>query len=624
MGLHRLRPMRHTLQTVFGHSHFRPGQEPVIQQILSGQSALAIFPTGAGKSICFQLPALLLDGLTLVVSPLIALMKDQIDRLRQRGVAAARLDSTLDEDATRAVYAQLRQGQLKLLYVAPERLQNERFLARLAGRSIALLAIDEAHCISEWGHNFRPDYLKLAHTLRALQIPRVLAVTAPATPSVAAEIASSLGIPEQGIFRTPFYRANLELHLQPGPAETREQRLWAALQPGANLVYVTTQRAAEMVARRLDARGRPALAYHAGMENEERARVQDAFMGSSDLTVVATIAFGMGVDKPDLRSIIHYHLPKSMENYAQEIGRAGRDGLPARCTLLAAPEDLTPLQNFIYGDTPDPESVQAFLAELPEGEFSLSLWHTSRRYDMRILVLETLLSYLELEGSLLALGPFYSNYQVAWNRPESEVFSLFDAARADFLRELFGRGRRAAVWTHFDLESMLKDWKQPRSRVVAALGYLEEQGHIRMKTTGAMRGYRRLTDRVDAAPLVQRFKDREDRDLGRLREVWNFAQHTGCASQRLASYFGEKLEPCGRCGSCLGAPPRLLNRPEVTVLPSVLDKLPEHPALQHPRQLTRFLCGISSPATTAARLHRHPSFGVLGHVPFSQVLLAVA
>jgi ATP-dependent DNA helicase RecQ len=615
--------MRHTLQTVFGHSDFRPGQEAVVRRILAGHSALAVFPTGAGKSICFQLPALLLDGLTLVVSPLIALMKDQIDRLESRGVAAARIDSTLDGEAARGIYERIREGRLKLLYVSPERLHNERFLARLANRHVAMLAIDEAHCICEWGHNFRPDYLKLPQTVRALNIGRVLAVTATATPTVATEIASSLGIPAESIFRTPFSRPNLELHLRPGSEVSREQGLLTALQPGANLVYVTTQRAAERVAKMLSARGRAALAYHAGMENEDRARVQDAFMASSELTVVATIAFGMGVDKPDIRSIIHYNLPKSMENYAQEIGRAGRDGQSSRCTLLAAPTDLVPLQNFIYGDTPDRESVEALLKDLPAGDFSLSLYQFSKRYDMRLLVLETLLSYLEMEGCLEATGPYYTDYQVAWNRPEAEILTLFDPLRANFLHALFARGRRAALWTHLNMEKILQGWDETRTRVVAALGYLEEQGHIRVKATGAMRGYRRLSKPLDSQTLMRRFQSREERDLDRLRQMWNFAQHSGCASQELAAYFGETLKACGRCGSCQGQPPQMLALQSTSVPDSLLSNLPDHPALQHPRQLTRFLCGISSPAATAARLHRHPKFGALGHLPFAQVLLAL-
>lgn len=616
--------MRHTLQTVFGHSDFRPGQEAVIQHLLQGHSALAVFPTGAGKSICFQLPALLLDGLTLVVSPLIALMKDQIDALKRRGIAAARIDSTLTGQELHEIDTQLKRRSLKLLYVAPERLHNERFLAKLSGHPISLLAIDEAHCISEWGHNFRPEYLRLPQVLKALKIPRVLAVTATATPAIAAEIAATLGISPEGIFRTPFHRPNLEIYLKPGSEEDRLQRLQRALQTGANLVYVTTQKEAERVAEQLTELGMPALAYHAGMPNEDRARVQDAFMQGSERIVVATIAFGMGVDKSNLRSVVHYNLPKNLENYAQEIGRSGRDGLPARCTLLAAPSDLIPLQNFIYGDTPDSESLYKLVEELPPDEFALSLFHYSRRYDIRIVVLETAFSYLELDGKLQSTGAFYTDYQIRWVRPQSEVLALFDRERAGFLVQLFERGRRSFGLLHLHMESVLKNWDQPRQRIVAALGYLEQQGHIRVKTTGAMRGYRRLSEEVDVDRLVRRFREREERDLERLHEVWRFAQCNDCASQRLAAYFGETRSACGSCGNCLGQTPALLTIPRKVIPLAAIEKIPEHPALERVRQQTRFLCGIASPAATAAKLHRLPGFGALQHLPFSDVLSALA
>jgi ATP-dependent DNA helicase RecQ len=612
------------LQTVFGHSNFRDGQEQVVQRLLAGHSCLAIFPTGAGKSLCFQLPALLLPGLTLVVSPLIALMKDQVDSLQRNGVAAARLDSSLDNESTSTVYQLLRRGRLKLLYVSPERFNNERFLTRLTGSQISLLAIDEAHCISEWGHNFRPDYLKLPETMRRLQISRVLAVTATAPPAVAREIANILKI--QDIVSTPFKRPNLALRLEPCPSDQREASLLRALQPGANIVYVTTQKSSEQVAAFLSQRGRAALAYHAGMENDERARVQDAFMEHPDLVVVATIAFGMGVDKANIRSVIHYNLPKSLENYAQEIGRAGRDGAPALCTLIAAPEDLIPLQNFIYGDTPTTEAVMGLLSELPEQpcEFALSIFQLSRRHDTRKLVVETLLTYLEMEGVLESTGPFYTDYQLAWEKPQAEVLACFDSQRADFLRQLIQRGRQGRIWTHFHLESLLSHWDQPRARVVAALGYLEEKGYIRLKCTGAMKGFRRLPALANPQAILKRFQQREARDLARLNEMWRFAQHLGCANQRLLDYFGEPGNPpCGQCSSCLGHPPLPVGATSISIPDEVFNAIPNHPALSHPRQVTRFLCGIPSPAATAAHLNRHPQFGILEHVPFSQVLLAL-
>src|SRR3954470_4645545 len=299
------------LSAQFGFDSFRPGQQRVVEALLAGRSALAVFPTGGGKSLCYQLPALLLDGVTVVVSPLIALMKDQIDLLARQGIDAARLDSSLGPDEARAVSERLRGGSLKLLYVAPERFNNERFLAQLAGTRIALFAVDEAHCISEWGHNFRPDYLKLAARARELGAERVLALTATATPAVAADIRAGFEIAEADSVVTGFYRPNLTLLTTPVSAAGRDAALVARLRerpPGSGIVYVTLQRTALEVAKLLAEAGLPARAYHAGMSPEDRVAVQDWWSGSDRNIVVATIAFGMGIDKADVRSVDHYNL----------------------------------------------------------------------------------------------------------------------------------------------------------------------------------------------------------------------------------------------------------------------------------------------------------------------------
>ncbi|GAF77211.1 unnamed protein product, partial [marine sediment metagenome] len=272
---------RKTLKEVFGFEGFRDGQEAVVMRLLSGRSVLAIFPTGGGKSLCYQLPSLVLDGLTLVISPLIALMKDQLDFLVSRGAPAARLDSSLSREETLAVHDAMNAGRLKLLYVSPERLGNERFLRSLARRKIALLAVDEAHCISEWGHNFRPDYLKIAEIARQLGVERVLALTATATPQVAGDIAQGFGIAPGDVVNTGFYRPNLTLYVSPCEAAERDDLLLAGIRerpPGPTIVYVTLQRTAEHLAARLARHGFDARAYHAGMETDQRTATQDAFM----------------------------------------------------------------------------------------------------------------------------------------------------------------------------------------------------------------------------------------------------------------------------------------------------------------------------------------------------------
>lgn len=617
------------LQETFGLERFRPGQQEVIQRLLEGQSALAIFPTGAGKSLCYQLPALLMEGLTLVVSPLIALMKDQLDALHRRGVAAARLDSSLDARTTRQVYQQVRAGQLKLLYVAPERLGNERFQELLSELNLALMAVDEAHCISEWGHNFRPDYMKLAQLARELKVPRVLGLTATATPAVAESIARAFAIAPENVVRSPFHRANLHLLMRPcRDDEERRRQLLSVLAAGPSIVYVTLQKTAEELARWLTQNGRKAQAYHAGLEAEERSRVQESFMQSTDGVVVATIAFGMGVDKADIRAVVHYNLPKSVENYAQEIGRAGRDGEVSRCTVLSTPEDRIALENFTFGDTPTAEALGALLEHLmqQDEEFDVSVYDLSREFDIRNLVVDTFLTYLELEGVLKATRPFYAEYRLAFLRSQGEILRRFDPARRGFLQSLLACGQPGRKWIKLDVHRAALELKEPRDRLVRAINYLEEQGDLELQVAGVRQGYRRMGPAADLARLVERFRTREVRDLERLDGVERMVHQAACTTATLLDYFGESLgAPCETCGVCRGEPPHPLvrERPGLSEHDRVIIgrvQGEEKVALAHPRQLARFLCGLTSPALTRDRLSRHPAFGALARLPFQTVL----
>jgi ATP-dependent DNA helicase RecQ len=625
------------LHSVFGFPGFREGQEAVVSRLLDARSVLAVFPTGAGKSLCYQLPALMLEGVTLVISPLIALMKDQIDFLTRRGIPAARLDSTLGPEELRRLYSDLREGTLKLLYVAPERLANERFLQTLRRLRIAMLAVDEAHCISEWGHNFRPDYMKLASLARTLKVERVLALTATATPSVARDIAAAFDIAAGDVIQTGFHRPNLSLHVTPthGGDERRELLLsrLRSRPRGPTIVYVTLQRTAEETADFLSGNGFSARAYHAGMEPEVRHQVQDWFMGSADAVVVATIAFGMGIDKSDIRAVYHCNLPKSLENYAQEIGRAGRDGKPSTCELLAAMEDVTVLENFTYGDTPTPQAVAGVLRHvLGQGEtFDLSVHELSGAHDVRPLVIETLLTYLELDGLLESTGPFYTEYKFQALRPLDEVIAGFDAPRAGFLRGVFAHAEPMKTWSRLKLDDIARTLGEPRQRIVAALNHLEEQQALKLQVTGVRQGYRLKRTGFDVAGLtrtmVERFSERERRDVRRLRQVLDFADHEGCRTRFLLAYFGEELgADCGHCGWCAGErpgklPPSAVSPPgarEAAMLGPLLAE--GHEALASARQVARFLCGIHSPSATRARLTRHKLFGLLSDVPFEQVL----
>ncbi len=359
--------LQRSLKEFFPNHHsFREGQRKVIQALIDGENAAAIFPTGGGKSLCYQLPGLMLasEGITLVVSPLLALMKDQVDAMKALGHPVDMLASSQSLDEKIAVKDRVRKQKTAILYVAPEQLNNENTLALIRSVTISLLAIDEAHCISEWGHAFRPDYLRLSkfHQDSRMRVKRVVAMTATATPQVERDICEKFAILPENSVRTAFFRPNLKFVFTPTnneleSGEKLKQAIASQNPTGDTIVYATTQKSTEQVAEMLKATGVDARSYHAGMKQEDRKMTQDWFMkdkgfGTKSRVVVATIAFGMGVDKRDIRYIYHYNLPKSLEGYAQEIGRAGRDGKDSHCEMFCCLQDVAKLEAFAYCSTP--------------------------------------------------------------------------------------------------------------------------------------------------------------------------------------------------------------------------------------------------------------------------------
>lgn len=629
------------LRDRFGFSSFRPGQEAVIEALMDRGAALAVFPTGAGKSLCYQLPALALEGVTLVVSPLIALMKDQLDFLLSRGIRAARLDSSLGEEGARAVTGQLERGELQLLYVAPERFNNERFLRTLERVRIALFAVDEAHCISEWGHNFRPDYLKIAGVARQLRAERVLALTATATPSVVADICRSFGIAEANAVVTGFYRRNLTMLMTPVAAVDRDALLIERLRArprGPTIVYVTLQKTAERVAALLERSGVSTRAYHAGLDPEPRAEIQDWWMASDANIVVATIAFGMGIDKADVRYVYHYNLPKSLESYSQEIGRAGRDGAPSVVEVLACADDVPSLENFAFGDTPTEGAVAGLVRGLLDRgpTFDVAHHELSTRHDLRVLVLKTALTYLELLGVLRQGTPYYASLDVRLLGSLEELLGRFDEARATFLRRVLGAAKRGRIWYTVDRVEIARALGEPEERLARALEYLDQQGLVELRASDVRQRYTRLRATEDAASLsaelMGRFARREELEITRLARVLELVEHDGCQVNALVRYFGEeRAAPCGHCSFCLHGRQRMPTPRAYAALPAGLDLarldalVGEHPAaLGHPRQAARFLCGLTSPALTRAKLARHAMFGALEEHRFADVLAFLA
>ena len=349
------------LAAVFGFESFRPGQREVIEHLLQGRHALAVLPTGSGKSLCYQLTAQMLPGLTLVVSPLIALMQDQVEALTRRGINNATcLSSALDLSEIAARYAQIEQGRYKLVYIAPERFDSPRFQQFVRSASIDLLVIDEAHCISQWGHDFRPHYRTLSHRLPQLKRATVLALTATATPAVQDDIVRTLEIPAMERIVGDFNRANLRFEvIKTDRREEKEAQLLRLLagEKGSAIVYASTRNEARRAFELLTERGRSACLYHAGLESGERARAQREFQDGRVQIMVATVAFGMGIDKPDVRRIVHYNIPGSLESYYQEAGRGGRDGQRAACTLLYSQSDVRIQRFFIDQAYPEPAQV---------------------------------------------------------------------------------------------------------------------------------------------------------------------------------------------------------------------------------------------------------------------------
>jgi ATP-dependent DNA helicase RecQ len=634
--------MHNTLEQVFGYPQFRPGQEAAISAVLAGRSAAAIFPTGSGKSLCYQISALLLPHLTLVVSPLLALMQDQLAFLQRHGISAGSIDSAQSREDANDVMARARSGELKILMISVERLKNERFRNFLQQVPISLLVVDEAHCISEWGHNFRPDYLKLPDYQRQFNIPQTLLLTATATPQVIADMQAKFAIAPEDVVTTGFYRPNLNLLVEPVRGQDKRRRLveWMSERPGQpSIVYVTLQKTAEHIAEHLERNGIQAEAYHAGLPHDKREAIQKRFMAGQSNCIVATIAFGMGIDKSDIRNVVHFDLPKSIENYSQEIGRAGRDGQSSDCLVLANRDSLNVLENFVYGDTPEREGIRYVLDELkasvPEGQWEFLLGPLADQSNIRALPLKTLLVQLELRGLIAPRYAYYAEYRFKYLLEPEALLERFEGERRDFVAAIIQTSSRARTWATVSFESMYEQYSAERNRVVKALDYFQEKGWVELESKQMTEVYSVLRSDFDSdvlgGELHDYFTRHEQTEVARIHAMLEVFATERCLGYRLAEYFGDHDAPehCGHCSVCHGQVARLPAPPE---LPALVDKnfaalcgdfIHRHEQLTAvaptAERLTRFLCGISVPLFTKLKARTIAGFAALEEYPYAEV-----
>jgi len=400
---------------------------------------------------------------------------------------------------------------------------------------------------------------------------------------------------------------------------------------GPVVIYVTRQETAEEIATFLGKNGVAARAYHAGLPSEFRSDAQQAFMANDTRVIVATIAFGMGIDKPDIRGVIHYNLPKSLENHTQEIGRAGRDGQPAVCEMLACADDLTVLENFIYSDTPSPRALSNLIDRILRlgPVFDVSPYDLSVTCDIRPAVVGTVMTYLEMDGFIEATGSFYSTYRLKLLRPVERILDGRPAAEKSFVKRLLDAGEMKRYWLHFVPGELAAVLACSREKIVATLNGLEAADDARLSLSGVRHAYRMKKATEDITELARKmsgvFQQREQADLQRLRQVLSISSCRGCLTAYLLKHFGEVMTgPCGHCDRCRGMSSSTIKRrksraPTPSELESVRDLVAErHAALASPRQLARFLCGMTSPASQRARLTRHDAFGMLSDIPFAE------
>jgi ATP-dependent DNA helicase RecQ len=565
----KISKIKDLLKRYYGFSEFRLGQEEAISQVLNKKDTVVIMPTGGGKSLIFQLPALVLEGVTLVVSPLIALMKDQVDSLLKLGIPSTFINSSISLSETNERLEQIKNGFYKIVYVAPERFYNQAFLEALSKVSVSLFAIDEAHCISQWGHDFRPSYLRLKKVIDFLKRPVVLTLTATATIEVRDDIIKQLELKNPAVIVTGFARDNLQFGVIQAANSRKADLVLEAIMgsaDGSGIVYVGTRAKAEELLEFLLANDVSAVVYHAGLDADSREWVQDSFMNGQARVVVATNAFGMGINKKDIRFVIHYDLPGTIEAYYQEAGRAGRDGLPSLCLLLYSPSDRYLREFFIQGDNPAPELITKVYEKLLEKEEvpgqAILITYAELARDLSENVPEmaigTALKILEKESYI--------------SRPSEKNGQAFLKFKDDFNNLLGALSSRAKVQiealnkvydyfseklkkgVNFNLDDLSETIKVKKNSILRMFKTLEEKGLIEYQPPFRGTEIRILKSvapedlEIDVRALREKLKNAE----AKLDAMENYVYFSSCRQAYILKYFGEEnIKNCGQCDQCL-------------------------------------------------------------------------
>lgn len=551
------------LKIHYGFNSFRPGQERVIDNILAGLSTIVIMPTGGGKSLCYQLPALVLNGATLVISPLIALMKDQVDSLHKIGVPATFINSSISLAETANRLEAVKAGQYKLLYIAPERFYSAEFVAALRQVKVSLFAVDEAHCISQWGHDFRPSYIKLKNAIELLGNPTVATFTATATLEVREDIIKQLGLANPAMVITGFARPNLQF----GVINTQDSRkpqfvldAISSVPDSSGIIYVGTRSRADELLQTLLAHDIEAVSYHAGMEAADRKWVQENFMSGQAKVIVATNAFGLGIDKSDIRFVIHYDMPGTIEAYYQEAGRAGRDGQQSFCLLLYSPRDRYLQEFFIKGDNPPPEMILEIYEILKNYESDTVLITYAEIVEMLSdsvpeMAVGTAIKILEREGYVTRSHDRVGQAYLKTRNSKLATQSLKSKSQHENYEKLLSKyGPELEAGMYANLEEMAEILKIKKDSLLRLIKKLVELGLA--EYIPPFRGTElKILKRVEANDVKLDFaalKHKLKHAYKKLDLMENYIYHFDCRQKYILDYFGElEAAKCAKCDNCL-------------------------------------------------------------------------